>query len=410
MVKKNQILNYLEKLLIILFSYFILIDMINGYLIRNNYLSISLLLKSFILILTIFYLVNFKEMLNKVLIILGIILFYFVIHFFILEDVILGIKGLDWLIKFFSIVIFYLFFSILIKQNKFNLVIKIAKYSFIFLLINFLFGFLDFGYPMYGHGDASIGTRGLIYAGNEIGAAIIISGAILQMYFIEKKEYLYFLIIGVLMMGMGALLTSKVSILASILITFVFPFIKALERIKNLKINKKDFIFSVIIFLFLPLIALLTMYYALFVSNLFDRLSYAYGKLDLITIIFSHRNIWAEEAINIFFDKYNIMQNFFGSSQSWFIFISENKMVEIDIIDFLMSYGIFGVLIIISFLFWLFYKNIFNKNNKYAKYLIFMILLLIAISSTAGHILTSGTAGFLIAILFSMINLREGKV
>jgi len=408
-IKKINIKFTIESILIFLFSIFILLDMINGYLLRNGFFSISLILKSLTFLLTIIYLITFKKSLNKIIYVIGIIIFYLFVHLFITSNIIMTLKGLDWLIKFLSVVVFYIFFSKLIVENKVDKIFKIVTYSFVFLCINFIIGFLGYGYPMYEGGGVSMGTRGFIFAGNEISVAIIVSGAILQMYFLEQRKYLKFLLISILMLSMGGLLTAKVAILASILITLGFTLIKASEKLKHLKINIIDFKFSLIILVLLPIISFIFIYYALFVSGLINRFSYFYNKLDIITFLLSKRNIWAIEAIHSFYDKYSIFNVFFGASKNWFQFISGNKMVEIDILDFLMTYGIVGVVLSYGFLFLLLFKNYLNKLNPYKRYISFTIILLIGISCTSGHVLASGTAGFLIACLLSLVNYKRRK-
>jgi hypothetical protein len=400
--------NLLESIIIILMCGFILVDMINGYLIRNGIMSISILFKLLILGLIVIDLFRNKILINKIGGLIFILLGYLIIHFFIVSDLLIVLSGLDWLIKFISIVIFYLFFSYLIKNNKEEKIFLFAKYSFIFLVFNFLLGFLGFGYHMYGNEEAQIGTKGFIFAGNEISAAIIVSGAMLQMRFIENKEYKKFIIIAVLMLTMGGLLTSKVSIIASILITLFFPLIKASENLKYLKMKKQDFYFSSVILIFIPMVSIGVIYYALFVANLMDRLTYFYAKVDLVTLIFSSRNIWAIEAINAFYYQYTFFEYLFGASQGWFSFIGEDKMVEIDFIDFLMTYGIIGVFFSYGFLGFFYYKLIkYKYTNPYYGYLFFILFLIISMSLTSGHILNSGIAGALIGALFSMVNYKK---
>jgi hypothetical protein len=397
----------IENILIFFFSFYVFIDMINGYLLRNGFFSISLIFKTITLLFVMIYLLTNKNTIKYVVFAVGLILLYLIIHIIILSNVVLAIKGLDWMVKFLAIFIFYIFFSKLIRENKIDKVIKIIIYSFIFLCLNFTIGYLGYGYPMYGTDETSIGTRGLIYAGNEISAAVIISGAILQMYFIVQKKYVKFLLIGIMMMAMGALLTSKVSILASMLTTLFFPLIKASEKIKYFRISKTDFKFSLIILIFLPLLSSGFVYYALYVSNLMSRLSYFYEKVDIITLLFSHRNVWALEALNAFYNNYSIIEMFFGTGHNWWDFVSGNKMIEIDLLDFLMTYGIVGVVITYGFLFYIIFKSVAIKRCIYKTYVIFMIILLIGISCTAGHILSSGTSGFLIAILLSIANYKR---
>ena len=76
-------------------------------------------------------------------------------------------------------------------------------------------------------------------------------------------------------------------------------------------------------------------------------------------------------------------------------------MVEIDAIDYLMTYGIVGVLIAYGFVVFVMLSSLANRNN-FSGFLIFISLLLMAISLTAGHVWNSGTAGIFIAALFAM--------
>lgn len=409
MIYKYSYNNFLEKIIVFLFCNFIFLDTINGYLLRNGYFSISLAFKSITLGLVMLYLISKKNTFVKISTIVFILSVYFCIHSLYMSSIATSLKGLDNLIKFLSMVIFYLFFVEMIITGKTDMLIKIAKYSFIFLVINFLLGYLGLGYPMYGDGDWAVGTKGLIYAGNEIGAVIITSGAILQMYFIEQKRYMVFLFVSILMLSMSALLTSKVSILSALLLTLFFSTIKAMKKIKSLKIAKKDFYFLTAMSICFPLVAFVFIWYALFVSNLMDRFSYFYNKVDIVTFLLSHRNIWAKEAIEVFFNKYNLIEYIFGSNQWWMQFISENKATEIDPIDFIMNYGLFGFFLCYGFSIFIIMQSFKNKNNPYGNYVAFMVLLLISISCTGGHIYASGTAGFLIAMLHSMVNYRKSK-
>jgi hypothetical protein len=327
-----------------------------------------------------------------------------------LSDIISAFYGINWLIKFLSIVIFYFFFSFLVKNGKVSFIVTFIKYTILFISINFILGYLGYGYPMYLDNENGIGTKGFIYAGNELSAIVIVSGSILQMFLIEKRKYLLFSFVAILMIIMAVLLTSKVSIFASFLITLFFPLIKNLKKLKSLKLNKKDSYYLLVIFIILPLLILSVINYVLYSSNLIDRLAFFYQKSDLITVIFSHRNIWAKEALDIFYNQYTLFEYLFGRGLEWTSLISNKKMVEIDIIDFLMAYGIFGIFI--TYCLWLFIllKLYWNRNiNNYYGYLVFMFLLLFIISLTGGHILNSGISGATIGALLSLLYIKNKK-
>jgi len=179
------------------------------------------------------------------------------------------------------------------------------------------------------------------------------------------------------------------------------------KDIKNYKIPKADFYYVNMIVLFVPLLSAGAIFYALYESNLIDRLSYFYQKLDLISIIFSNRNIWAAEAYDAFVNDYSFFQWFFGTGSNWWSFISENKIIEIDPFDFLMSYGIVGLIGTFGIIVGIIIDSIVNrKQNTYFHYIAFTIFLLLGMSTTAGHVFNSGTAGFLIAIVLAFGSFR----
>jgi hypothetical protein len=207
---------------------------------------------------------------------------------------------------------------------------------------------------------------------------------------------------------MAVLLTSKVSILASLLIFLTFPLIKASEKISLLRVAKDDFHFSLIITVVFPLLAMAVIYYAFYFSSLFDRISFFYYRMDLVSLLLSGRNNLAYEAIEVFYKEYSIIEALFGVGQEWFRYMSGNKMVEIDFVDFIMTYGLFGIIISYGFFVFLLSRNfVAKKKNKYFGYCFFMTLLLIGISLTSGHILNSGVSGALIGSLMSLSSCRN---
>ncbi|WP_162984602.1 O-antigen ligase family protein [Poseidonibacter antarcticus] len=334
--------------------------------------------------------------------------FFLALHSLLLGDVTKAVSSLDMLIRFSAIIIFYLYFKTLIKNQAEDLLFTIAKISFYFLIFNTFLGVIGLGYPMYGIGESGIGTKGLIFAGNEIGAALIVSGAIVSMKYLEDNNIKYFFVSGILLLISSIFLASKVSLLGSIILFFFFPLLKAFKNMSNFKLPKSDFINANIILVTVPILAIVGIYYTLYEINLIDRLSYFYEKLDLITLIFSSRNIWAEEAYNAFINHYSFIEYLFGSGRGYFEFISDDRLVEIDPIDFLMNYGIIGLLITFGIIFFILFETIIKRKlNKYSIYVIFTIFLLLGISSTAGHVFNSGTAGFLIAILLALGSYRN---
>lgn len=381
-----------------LMSFFILIDMINGVFIRNNLLSISVLYKGTTMILVILYLLLSKKTNFKIIAIISIPVFYILIQSAYFGDINVSIKNINWMVKFISISTFYIFFYKLLQQEKYHLVEKIVKYSFVFLTLNFILGFIGLGYKTY---DESIGAVGFIYAANEVSILILSLSSILQMNLLFRKNYKYFFIVFLTTLFMSTILTSKVAIFGTIIILLSFITIHLLENFKNFKINRNMFLFTSSIIITIPPIAIFAIYFTLFKMNLIERLSYFYSKLDIITFIFSSRNLKAIEPMNYFYNT-PIIEKIFGTS-----YLALNDwIVEIDLLDFLVSYGVIGVILSYGFLIFIIIKTALNVYNPYKHYIIFMVFLLIAISITGGHLLNSGTAGYAIAILLAMSNIK----
>jgi hypothetical protein len=401
----KAIKKYVNYILLFLVTYYLLVDSVNGFLLRQGFFSISLLYK--FLILGMLFLYFFNKQSTQL--IIGILLLYMLVHTFMIGNPLVAGSGLIFLVRFFLIVMLYQFFLCLLNNHKENHLIYFVKVSYCILVINLLLGGMGFGYAQYGEGrESEIGTRGFLYAGNELVAAVITSGSILLMYLIEKRKYLLFSIIGILTVFMGALLASKASLLATLLIILFFPMIKALSRLNSLKILKSDFYYFSAILFTIPIIAIGSFYYALYMGNLIVRWEYFYNKVDLVTFLMSNRNVWHQQAMDGFINHYTLTQWFFGSGNTWWVYISGNNGTEIDLIDFLMTYGIVGVLITYGFWLYVIKRSFSNRaNNPYFGYVVFMLLLLLGLSLTSGHIMNSGIAGPLIAGLLAMANYKR---
>lgn len=410
----HKIYNFLTNLpmpafssvIIWLFCFFIPVDMLNGVLLRNDLPSISIIYKSFVMLLVILFLLKNRD-LTFVLLISSLFVFYFVYGLLSQGDIAAISSGLDWLIKYIAILIYYRFFVFVLRNYNVNLLFRVATYSYIFIIINLTLGGFGFGYPMYAFGnDVAIGTRGFIYAGNEISAALVIGGAIVQMKLLEENKLVMFSLSGMAMLAMSALITSKVSILSSFLIFVSYPSLKLLSTLKYPYISRKLLKYSVTIYAILSVCCVALIYYVLHLTNIMDRIYFFFNKFDIITLLFSQRNVWAEEAIKAYLNNYSILDMLCGRGITWFKYITGDKLVEIDIIDFLMAYGVISVILCYGLLLLSIYKSLHN-NCAYTKYTIFTVMLVILLSLTSGHVLNSGTAGFLISVLLSFSFYRQ---
>jgi len=378
---------------------YLLIDTINGALLRAGLMSISLIWKLLMLSLMFAFFIHSKI----VIAVLSFLVFYHMMHVYIIGDVVSASIGLVWLIKFLLLFMSYLFIADCLNRGMHDWLFKIANAVFLFLATNIVLGLFGFGYAQYGEGrEIEIGVRGFIFAGNEMGAALVAASSLILMRLTEQRRFGLFLLAGSFIVLLSAALTSKVSILASFLMLGVFPLIRLSRQLRFLQLANQDAWFASILLIVLPLLIFGGLYYALYVANLIERLSYMYQKLDLVTLIFSHRNIWAEQALHLFWNDFTPLEQLFGRGDTWIAMMPDTKTVEIDLIDFLMSYGLLGVLL--TYGFWLFViaRFIWSKNNPYLGYGLFMTLIFLAMSLTAGHVFNSGTAAPIIGALLAL--------
>lgn len=392
----------------VLASFFILfipIDMVSGVLRINGFLSVSAPYKSLVLFISIIYLCGKKKGLQMCAL-FALISIVFLMHFVAIDDAFLAFRGLDMMLRFSAIIIFYMLFSVLVRKGHVDYLFTIAFASFLGLVFNVLLGALGLGSGMYkGVDGGSVGTRGLIYAGNELSVAIVVSGAILMMQALEKSSYLKFSILGLVMLILSIFLTTKVAIFGVAMLVIWLPVAKVFKEMKRFRIPKRASSFLLVVFFAMPFLAAFTFHIVFFHFNLGERLLFFYEKVGLTTLMFSHRNIWAIEALGLFRD-YNLVEFFFGTGRDWWGSMSGNKMVEIDAVDFLMSYGFFGLISLCFFILFSITSTIRNFNKPYAVYVLIVLMLLAIISSTAGHVFNSGTAGFLVALLLALSNYK----
>lgn len=396
---KHNINSIMQNLICWALYLSLVVDTINGVILRSTTISISPVYKAAIIIAI---LVNLKsrqlylELLTITTISLG-------SHFIILGDVSDALKSQDWIIKFIFIYTCYKFFkSIIINQNE-GIILKLATFSFSILAFNLILGSLGFGYSQYTNGDdAGIGTKGFLYAGNEIAGAMVASTAILLIFSNLNGKKAKYIFTGLLSVSLCALAATKASIGAVLLLLLMLPLLN------NSKANtSNNLAFKIFIILAFPVISAIAIYYAVFESNLITRLSYHYERVGLFTLIFSHRNIWADEAITHLSQNYSLLELIFGAGNTWRSHISTMKSIEIDPLDTLMTYGALGVFIVYGFILNTLLISFKNKKNPCRRQVQFSIILVILISSTAGHIVFSGTAGPLIAALLSLSSYRR---
>ncbi|MEA2018798.1 MAG: O-antigen ligase family protein [Campylobacterota bacterium] len=280
--------------------------------------------------------------------------------------------------------------------------------SFSVISFNMIVGALGYGYAQYGRND--IGTRGLFYAGNEVGGLLITTSIFVLSYFLLKKEFYKYLSISLIILTLAVLLTSKVALFGSALIIFILPIINLISTSKGLILNRTSFHIVGVSTLIFVLLVPYTIYYALYEMNLIVRISYWMNKVDLITLFYSGRNLLANDIFQFLQNQDISFSTFFGYGYEKIITVA-GRSVELDAVDLFMLYGIIGVVIIYGFFLLNYFSNRIKKSKVYIykPYVQFGILFLLLISISSGHIINSGVAGIMIGALMSLNYYKVGN-
>lgn len=404
--KKQILLDKLKRITWILITFILFFDTVNGFLLKiaGSEFSISQPIKITLLLLLLIQL-NKKAFLLSIISIL-IPIFLVIIHIPSYKDLNLLDKEIEWGFKIILIIVSFLFFSQSFRRNNHETlkeIIKFTKVSIAIIFINLVLSLFGIGDNQY---QGKIGGLGFIYAGNELSLVIVICSLILASYYLNIDKIKQFLLSNLILFIIATIKINKVAILGTLATFWAIPTVYISDQINSFLINRKKIYFYSFFILFLTLSASIILYVSLYYLGLSDRLSSVYKESDLISTIFSHRNVHGVKALDYFINHYEVVDQIFGKG---FLIIYSNTLTgsEIDFIDFLMVYGLFGTFLIYAFFIFRFLKNLYNFFNfklPFSKYLSFGVPLLLIISMTAGHTFNSGIGAIFIGAFLSLEN------
>ncbi len=401
----------LDKYIILLMFALLPVDMLNGLLLKNNVnfpISLGQLFKLLILLFLFFRFLFYPKALF-ISITLTLLLFIPTVYQlikgfeepFIFEDIIK-------ISKYLSPVFSFLFFSTFIKTNGedgITLLFKFIKFSYIVLVGNIFLKYLGLGYPMYEFGN--IGSKGFFYAGNEVSALLIIVSSILGYQLWSQESRLNYLFFAALSLFAGLTVSSKTGTVGLLIVFILIP----MKR-PSLKFNiKKGLIFVISILTLLPL-AIYAAWRSIQNTDLMIRLVYFSEKFDFLTFILSSRNVFFRNVYKTYIEKYDAIEKIIGVGQTKYEYLNTINVVEIDFADILFAYGIMGILYFILLMLFLIAQAIrFSKSVNYphAGFVLLMALVILGVSSTAGHVYSSGMSAIFIGALFAMMYFRKDK-
>ena len=369
--------------------FWLIIDCFNGFFIANGInIPISQLYKLFIsglLIIGLLIIQKGIQLVSFIFLYINILILHLSINTLSPQ---LG-TTINHLFRLILSVIIYFFIIKYTKQApiwSYNSINKIFNVSTIVVVINILAGLWGFGYSAYYKGET--GLRGYFNAGNELsGVVMILFPYILYKtglsYGLKSKRYIGTLLI---LLTTVALMGTKTALLVMLL---TIPIIPQLFK-KKTNVVKLALYFCITIS-----ILGIILYHVLDSFGLLNRWLWFYEKGGLERLIFSGRDeFWQEEKIEFY--NGNFLIHLFG--------LGESRTVEMDPFDALLNYGYVGFILCYSFYVYLLVKSWKYRNkNMIAKLIFYINILILGASSFAGHIIFSGMASWLIALINTLV-------
>lgn len=398
-----------------------LIDSVNGFLILNYNISVTIIYRIIVMLMLIIYIYIYNKKNTYIyttlfftyLISIG---FYNIIIYQDIDryqNMISAIYNeISQLSKLIFIIVLIESCKNFIKNNKltFNTIEKIVNLNIIlFPIVLIIPMILGIGFDVYSGG---IGNKGFFNANNELG--IVLSTLyIFALDNIYNKVNLKNIIKLVLLIISMISISSKVAIITPIIITIIY-YIKSIFKM-NCKLK------------FITILNIITMY-AIYLVNgpmkesingFINRQVYVTNQISnsILDAIFSGRIKFLESIYYYTSENLSIFENIFGCVFGLGINTKENmigsivygygrKTIELDGLDAIFSYGIIGFIIIYGYFIYNYIKY-YNKDVITFKYrLAFLVILILGFFT--GHVFWTAMGGSILAITMSgMISYSE---
>lgn len=377
-----------ESFLIMAFSILPIIDSLNGFLIRNNALSIGTTYK-FLLVLLLFIMnINYKETISAN----GLKLFLCVIVYIglsILINVLLtGIDlNKDYPLKllFNIMLLLLLFHSIQTKVITGNTIYKIFNVTVYFMIACILIPYvLKTGYTIYAN---NIGYKGFFYSQNELNASLII-----LFYFCLYKLVLKFdpkSILQTMGITICVLMTNTKSSMIAVGIGMIILIIDYLKR----KESKHKLIFL------LAVVAVSALGIGFFQQQIMNFISrqgslYSMYSNSLIDTLTSGRLNYVEAAWQeLIQNKISMLRVFIGNG------FCSKILCEMDIMDMFFFLGLFGVAASLIFFAYILKRANMNFKKDHSCIRFVGLILIFLFSFFTGHVFFMATSGCYFVLL-----------
>lgn len=399
-------LEKLDKFILLLTGFSVLVDMVNGFFMREFVpMPISQGYKLILIFLILLRLAPTKDFLPVLVVLFGFQIAPFVgliktgelATFF--NDVVVASKWIMVPLSFF-------FFKNLFRGKRIfkkkSWLVKMIGLSLLFLSLNMLLGAMGYGSAFYYDGFSNAaGTKGYIYAGNELTILVLTLAFLISAYLWNNNRHITNGLFFMLFLVFAFLITSK-TVIGGVVIVFLIPYLGPFPA----KFKRKwiDRIIGIAL-LGVPLLVA-GFYYGLTRSGFLRNLQYnKQVNEDLVTILLSNRNNFVLDGWKVFVQEYNWIEKIIGLGESFHLKLSGN-LAEIDFITLLFSNGIFGLILLLVLLLYYFLNSRLlmpMKKYPYARSVFLFLVFLCLAANSAGHVFNSGIAGLFIGVAIALM-------
>jgi hypothetical protein len=283
---------------------------------------------------------------------------------------------------------------------------RILWCGFFALLVNFMFGALGFGKATYNVGgeQEGAGSTGFMMAGNELGATYLLLFGFALHYAWNHKSLMFFSALAFTTVLCGVLVATKTTMLASLILIFMIPIVNERANLYRLTWLKIKIIIPVLIITIVVVVMIVEILESV---GLWERMLWFYQKRGVIMIIWSNRDQFIIDMMQVYIHQSSLFEQFFGQGISIGLKQLVGKgSVEVDIVDSLIWFGFLGALFCSSFyILLLSYSAKLARlpDSQYAPCVFLVNSLLMLLSILSGHIWMSGTIGIVVGVLNSLL-------
>ena len=353
----------------------------------NN--PINIIVRTVFLISVIIYLLLTKKEYKYLLPLLVFALILFIYQYLYLH---IGlVSTISNILKFLYLPVGMLFFkNYIVPTNKNRLLTVIL---FTYLLIYYFSYITKLGANAYLDTDGKSGFKGLFSSINEFSAILVCLIPVVFTYLKNNKRYLLLITLILLITGCSLLIGTKV-LLGGLVFGIVYLLFQERDKLFFNRRSKTKVIIILLALLTLVLGAFLftktRTYKNMLVQNDFFKVENVLSFDYLNKIIFNDRFSFASDNFN-YFKNQDLSHQLLGISLQ----DTNIKMIEIDILDIIIRYGIIGFIIFTTI------SILIIKDTKPTTDSIISLILLVLISLTSGHVLFYPAVSIYFGVLLS---------